>query len=236
MVLISDTPGISMHREEYKGALFIFQIFSVVVFLFGCMIVSSLFSTILAGQVKQIGILKSMSAQTKEIIKVYLSAALLLIVGNLLISLPLSYFAMKSLSAFFLSIGNMKIHNFDIPISMMFIVCILIIIIPLMLAFLLICKGLSITVKEALNNLNSSVQIVKKDRITAWFGNKVSRPILLSIRGSMENRGRFVMNVTMMTLGGLMFVGVVSSIISINMALSKSINAQKYDYQVVMSI
>ena len=232
-VLVSNTPGVSMHREEYRGALFILQVFSVVGFLFGCMIMSSSFITILAGQVKQIGILKSIGAKKKGVIRAYLCAAAVLNACNIIISLPLSYFFMRGLSSFFLSIGNMKLHNFSLPTAMLIIVCIMCVVIPLLLALIPIRKGLSITVKEALVSLGIRVSRAKKDIITASLENKVSRPVLFSIRNAMANRRRFATNVAMLTLGGLMFVGVMASIISINLALSKSINAQQNDYQIV---
>jgi ABC-type transport system, involved in lipoprotein release, permease component len=79
---VSNTPGISMHREEYKGALFITQVFSVVAFLFGCIIMSSLLGTILSGQIKQIGVLKSIGAKASNVIHSYMSAVSLLVVCN----------------------------------------------------------------------------------------------------------------------------------------------------------
>lgn len=114
-VHVSNTPGVSMHQEEYKGALFILQVFSIVAFLFGCMIMSSLFSTILAGQVKQIGILKSIGAKTPNIIRSYMSAALLLILCSFLVSFPLSYLAARGFSIFLMGVGNMFIRNFQYP-------------------------------------------------------------------------------------------------------------------------
>ena len=233
---VSNTPGISMHREEYKGALFITQVFSVVAFLFGCIIMSSLLGTILSGQIKQIGVLKSIGAKASNVIHSYMSAVSLLVVCNIVVSLPLSYLAARVLSVFFMSLGNMKIRNFAIPPILVLIVCFAGVVVPMVLAFIPVCRGLSISVKDAINSLGTKTQKVKKDKITKLLANKVSRPILFSLRNAMGNRRRFITNVTMLTLGGLMFIGVMSSIISINMALSKSISAQVYDYQIVTGL
>jgi len=235
-IQVSNTPGISMHAEEYKGLLFIVQVFSVAAFLFGCIIMSSLFSTILAGQSKQIGILKSIGAKTQNITRAYLGAAMLLIACNLAVSFPLSCLAARGLSIFFMSIGNMKIHNFSIPIGLYILFCAAGIVIPFLLASMPIRRGLKVTVKEAVNGLGTGARLVKKNAIASLLKNKISRPVLLSLRGAMENRRRFSMNVAMLTLGGLMFVGVMGTVISINMAVLKSVGARHFDYQVMTGL
>ncbi len=232
---VSNTPGVSMHKEEYAGALFIFQVFSVVAFLFGCIIMSSLFSTLLAGQVKQIGILKSMGAKTPGIIRSYLGAALALIACNLAAALPLSYLAAKGLSSFFMSIGNMKIHNFALPWELLLIVCAGSVVVPLLLALVPIRRGLKVTVKDAVNDIGIPAGQVSGTRLTGALEMKLSRPVLFSVRGAMAGKRRFAMNVSLLTLGGLMFVGILGSIISINMALTNSMDAQLYDYQIITS-
>ena len=235
-VNVSNTPGVSIHRDEYKGALFIFQAFSVVAFLFGCIIMSSLFGTILSGQVRQIGVLKSMGTRTSKIICSYMRAAALLIICNVAVSLPLSYMAACGLSTFFMSIGNMIVHNFTVPGYLFLIFCVVGVIVPFILVLIPIRRGLSITVKEAVSDSGVSVCRVKKDKITGVLEKKVSRPILFSLRGAMENKRRFAMNVIMLTLGGIMFVGVMGATISINTALSKSMDAWQYDYQIITGL
>lgn len=232
-VQVSKTPGVSMHREEYKGVLFILQVFSVVAFLFGCIIMSSLFSTILAGQVKQIGILKAIGAKTPNIIASYMGAATILIACNLAVSIPLSGLAARELSVFFMSIGNMKIRNFMIPSYLYVIFFAASIVVPFVLALIPVQRGIKTTVKEAIIDCGTEMRRVKKDIITELLQKNVSRPVLFSIRGAMENRRRFSMNIAMLTLGGIMFVSIMGVVISVNMAVSKSVDAQLYDYQIV---
>lgn len=108
--------------------------------------------------------------------------------------------------------------------------------IPLALALIPVRRGLSVTIKDAIIDLNVKVQKVKKDKISKLLEHKMSNISIYSIRSAMENRRRFGMNVAMLTLSGLMFVGITGSILSINTALSKSMDAQIYDYQILTSL
>lgn len=232
-VIISNTPGISMHLPEYEGALFIFQIFSVVAFIFGCVIMSSLLSTILSGQIRQIGVLKAIGAKTGKILTAYMGAALLLVVSNLAVSFVLSIFASRGLSIFFMSLGNMKMSSFSLPVFQYVLFFGASLLVPLTLAFLPIRRGLSITVKDALGDYGIQGETEKKFSVLPKrLAKKLSRPVLLSLRSAAGHKRRFLMNLSMLTLGGLIFVGIMGSIVSINTALSDNLKAQHFDYQI----
>lgn len=231
---ISNTPGVSMHLAEYEGALFIFQVFSILAFVFGCVIMSSLFSTMLAGQVRQIGILKSMGAKTGSVKGAYIGAAGALVLLNLAVSLPLSMVVGRLLSYFLLRIGNMYLTGFAVPVYLTILYAAVLTLVPLVLSYLPIRRGLAVTVKDALNDYG-----VQAETHTAKEPHgllvRLPRPLMLSLRSALEHRRRFVMNVAMLTLGGLLFVGIMGTIVSINTALSDNMEARHFDYQFTTS-
>ncbi len=231
---ISNTPGVSMHLAEYEGALFIFQVFSILAFIFGCVIMSSLFSTILAGQVRQIGILRSMGAKTASVKGAYMGAAGVLVLLNLAVSLPLSMMVGRLLSCFLLRLGNMYLTTFAVPVYLYILFAAVLTLVPLALSYLPIRRGLSVTVKDALNDhgVKAAPQTAKG---THGLSARLPRPLLLSLRSALEHRRRFVMNVAMLTLGGLLFVGIMGTIVSINTALSDNMEARHFDYQFTTS-
>lgn len=229
---ISNTPGVSMHLSEYEGALFIFQVFSILAFVFGCVIMSSLFSTMLSGQVRQIGILKSLGARTRDIRCAYMGVAAALVLLNLVVSFPLSVIVGRMLSYFLLRIGNMYLSSFAVPMYLYVLFAVVLTIVPLVLSYLPIHRGLSVTVKDALNDYGVQAKVVKQPGVLM---SRLSKPLTLSIRSATEHRRRFVMNVAMLTLGGLLFVGIMGTIVSINTALSDNMKARHFDYQFTTS-
>ncbi|MGL5434475.1 MAG: FtsX-like permease family protein [Lachnospiraceae bacterium] len=232
---ISNTPGVSIHLAEYEGALFIFQVFSVLAFVFGCVIMSSLFSTMLAGQVRQIGILKSMGARTRNIRTAYMGAASLLVLLNLAVSLPLSMVVGRLLSYFLLRLGNMYLTVFSVPVYLYLLFAKLVLLVPLLLSYLPVRRGLSVSVKDALRDygVQAGTQVAKKRNI--GLITRLPRPLMLSLRSALEHRRRFIMNIAMLTLGGLLFVSIMGTIVSINTALSDNMKARHFDYQFTSS-
>ena len=228
-VSISNTPGVSMHLAEYEGALFIFQVFSVLAFVFGCVIMSSLFSTMLTGQVRQIGILKSIGARTGTVWGAYMGAAAALALLNLALSLPLSMAGGRLLAYFLLRLGNMYLTGFAVPAYLYILFAAALTVVPLVLCCLPIRRGLSITVKDALNDYG--VKTRTEAKAPGGLAARLPRPIMLSLRNALEHHRRFVMNVVMLTMGGLLFVGITGTIVSINTALSDNMEARSFDYQ-----
>lgn len=229
---VSETPGISMHLEEYESALFLLQIFSFVTFLFGCMIMSSLISSIISGQTRQIGILKGIGASTGKIIASYMLAFTILIVCVAAISITLTTLVSGGISSALMSLGNMRPEDVSIPNYLYGIYACLSLLVPIVIAFFPIRRGVSISVKDAINDYGVSAN--EKD-ISLPEPKFLSRPVLLSLRNALRRKSRFLLNVSTLAIAGAMFVSVVTAMISIQTTLSNNLDAWKFDYQYTTS-
>ncbi|MCX7711951.1 MAG: FtsX-like permease family protein [Clostridia bacterium] len=226
-------PGRSPHLDEYDSILLILQIFSIAAFLFGCTIISSLLSTILSNQIRQIGVLKAIGGKTGNIFTVYMLSISVLILVAVAISLPLSLFASQKLSILLMRLGNMQLPDGTIPGSLILVFCVLGIVVPVLVAFFPIRRGISTTVKEAINDYGVQQSGKISTGFSCWSNNikLFSRPILLSIRNAVRRKGRFYLNMATLTLGGVLFVAVITSMMSIQYTVSKDMERIKYDYQ-----
>ena len=227
---VSDTPGLSMHLEEYKSALFLLQIFSFVTFLFGCMIMSGLISSIISGQTRQIGILKGVGADTGKIMGSYMLAFFVLIILTTAVSLCLSTFLAGGLSSALMSLGNMRPADTSVPGYLYGMYCALALLVPVIAAFFPIRRGVGISVKDAVNyygvNLDNKAIKLPKPKF-------LSRPVLLSLRNALCRKSRFLRNVATLSVAGAMFVSVVTSMISIQTTLSDNLDSWKFDYHFI---
>lgn len=227
---ISETPGISMHLEEYNSSLFLLQIFSFVMFLFGCMIMSNLISSIISNQTRQIGVLKSFGTATTKIMISYLLSFFVLILATVAISLPFSIQLSVWLSTGLMGIANLRPSSTSISGYLYLLYCCMAMLIPMIIAFFPIKRGVAITVKDALNDygLHSSHKNTRLIKFTF-----ISRPILLSLRNALRRKNRFILNVITLTLAGALFVSVLISILSIKNTLSANMDAWKFNYQII---
>lgn len=224
---VSDTPGVSMHLEEYQAALFLLQIFSFVTLLFGCMIMSSLITSIVSAQTRQIGVLKGIGAGTGTIIRAYMTAFFILIAGVSAVSILLSVLLAGSVSSALMSLGNMQPSDTSVPWYLYGIYIGLSLIVPMAIAFLPIRRGVSISVKDALNDYGVSIEGCRLRLPEPKF---LSRPILLSLRNVLRKKGRFFLNAATLSVTGACFVSVLTAMISVQTTLTKNLDSWKFDY------
>jgi putative ABC transport system permease protein len=224
---ISNTPGISMHLDEYKAGLSLLQIFSFVSFLFGCMIMSSLISSIISAQTRQIGILKSIGAGTGKITASYMLVFFGVIVLTTAVSAALSTLLAGEVSAALMSIGNMRPDDTAVSINLYVIYCGLALIVPMIIACFPIRRGVSISVKDAINDYGVRADGQGLKLPEPKF---LSRPVLLSLRNALRRKRRFLLNTAILSVAGALFVSVVTSMISIQTTMTDNLNTWKFDY------
>lgn len=230
---IENTPGISMHLEEYKTALFLLRTFAFVAFLFGCLIMSSLITSILAQQIKQIGILKSFGTKNISIAYSYLLALLSFIGLSALAALPLSKLLANVLSSLLLRLSNMNLtHTQVVPIRYpaFLVLCVSV---PLLIAFLSIRQATKITVKDAINY--SGIGKVSTEKPLLSRAARLPRPVMLTLRNAFRRKGRFFLNVSTLAISGVCFITVLVSMFSVSMTLKNNLNTFSYDYRFLVN-
>lgn len=224
---VSDTPGVSMHLEEYESALFLLQIFSCVTLLFGGMIMSSLITSIVSAETRQIGILKGIGAGSGKITGAYLTAFFILIAGITVASTGLSTLLAGRVSAVLMGIGNMHPADTSVPWYFYALDLALSLTVPMAMAFFPIRRGISISVKDALNDYGLGVGEIGRSLPAPPF---LSRPVLLSLRNAVHKKRRFILNAALLSVAGASFVAVITAMISIQNTLTANLDSWKFDY------
>lgn len=229
---VEDTPGESMHMEEYQGALFLLQIFSIIALIFGCMIMSNLISGILSNQIRQIGIIKAIGGTYRSIVTAYFLALLLITVVAAAISAAIALLVSGRLAEFLLGIGNMIPDSTKVSGSIQAVFGVTIFLLPLLTAAFPLAKGLRISVKEAVSDYGINNQIISGKGVEISF---LSRPVLLSLRNMFRRKGRFLLNVVILTFAGSLFIAVLSNLITVQNAINESVGMLNYDYEMTVT-
>lgn len=233
---VENTPGVSMHLNEYKTVLFLLRTFAFAAFLFGCLIMSSLINSIIMEQLRQIGILKTFGTKTSIITMSYLLAMLLFVGVASIISLLISKKLANSLSQIMLRVSNMNLSHIYVDSAFYAIFLLLCVTVPLVISFLAVQRGAKITVKDAIDDSGlSSVRITKKNLFRQHIGTILwlPRPIAITMRNALRKKGRFILNVATLALSGMCFISVLVSMISVSSTLKDNLNTFGYDYHFV---
>ena len=226
---VANTPGINRHLEEFETGAFLLLMFSVVSFLFGCMIMGNLISTIISSQTRQIGILKSIGASTKKITLAYMLAFFSVVIIIAVISVSLSILMAGVVSSLLLSIGNLRPSDTSVLLHLHAIYAFLAVIVPMVIAYFPIRRGVSISVKDAINDYGISADISQKQLLQPQY---LSRPVLLSLRNALRRKKRFLLNVAILSIAGVFFVSTVTSMASVERVLSNNLDMWSFDYQI----
>jgi putative ABC transport system permease protein len=187
------------------GVLFVLGM--LVVFLSGFLITNTL-QALLEQQVQQVGIMKSIGARRVQIVNIY--TVMILIYGILafLMAVPLSTQVTYRLLETLGTRLNFTTYGQRIVPGAVGLQAILALIIPQIAAFVPIWKGTGISVQEALSGIRQNRR-PSQDWLDARLANlrRFSRPVRIAIRNVFRRKGRLVLTLITLTMGGAIFIG-----------------------------
>lgn len=189
---------------------------------------------VLAQQVKQIGIMKAVGARTGQIASLYLSTVLAYGLLALLIAVPLGALGARWSTAFLASIVNFDVVSSGFIPSVLALEVTVGLVVPLLASLIPIFVTTRVSVREAISDVGISGGGGKE----SWFDRLLyrvrflSRPLLLSLRNTFRRKGRLALTLIALTLGGSLFISVVSVREALLVTLDEAFEYFRYDAQI----
>ncbi len=231
-----DIPKFNEHPHQWQlnTLLFLIGAIGFLAFIMGSVLVSQLVKSIMANQVRQIGILKAIGASQFQLFKIYILA--LLIIGAIsgIIAIPL---AVKSGSAFAYFVAgklNFDILTTTVPLQVYIYLLLASLFLPVLLSLSILLKGTRISVKAALSDYGISQQA----RVREYSFLKklhLSDQFILAVRNSQRNMNRLMVTIFAMAFGVAIFSTGFNVRQSLWELLSGYKNEMRYDVQVVLN-
>jgi len=232
----ADIPKFNEHPHQWQLNTLLFLIGSIgfLAFIMGAVLVSQLVRSIMANQVRQIGILKSIGASRFQLFRIYV--LMLLLVGALsgVIAIPL---AVKSGSAFAYFVAgklNFDILTKTIPFQVYIYLMLASLLLPVLLSFSILLKGTRISVKAALSDYGISQKAVARE-YPFLKKLRLPDPMILAIRNSQRNIPRLMVTIFAMAFGVAIFSTGFNVRQSLWNLLSGYKNEMRYDVQMVLN-
>jgi len=214
----SDHPNRS-YVEALVGVLLVLG--SLSVFLSGFLIINTL-QALLRQQTQQIGIMKTVGARPEQIASVYL--ALILVFSGLaaLVAMPLApQVAFQQIIPLAHQINFIFYGHRIVPQALLLQIMIALLV-PQLAAIIPIWQGVRISVQEALSGISQSHPPKR-----GWFDRllsrtrRLSRPVLIAIRNTFRSKGRLVLTLATLSLGGAIFIASFNVQVSMNDYIDK---------------
>ncbi len=198
-------PGEHIHAAQMDSLLFTQGAFGLLALLLsGCLVVN-LVVAMLTGQVRQIGVMKTLGARPSQLSAMYLVIALC--VGGLAaaVAIPVAAAAGTRYAALKADLLNFDITGVPVPWWAVSLQLLVALVMPVAAAALPVVRGCRVPVSTALRDFGIDAS---SNAGRLWRGIPgLSRPLLLSLRNAFRRRQRMRLTLVTLAVGGAVFLG-----------------------------
>lgn len=230
-------PGEHPMQPAINAMILLLAVLGVLSLFLGTFLLINTVSSILAQQVRQIGIMKAIGAGRSQILRMYLVLVGSYGILSLIAALPLGAVAASAVTSFIAGVFNFDSGGLELPARVVFLEATVAMVVPLTAAIWPIWKGTGVTVREATSDYGIS-SLEAKGRIDHWIDallkklERFPRPVLLSLRNTFRRKGRLALTLLTLTVAGTVFMAVFSVRASLYRTLDEALNYFHYDVSI----
>lgn len=205
-------PGEFWAQKQMNGVFLVLQVISLMAIFLSAGLIINTISAMIAQQVKQIGIMRSVGASRGQLVGIYLVNVLIFSLLGLTVAVPLGLLGSLGLTGLALDFFNGEFSTLDISPGIFLLQSALALLMPAGVALYPILSGTSISVYDAI--YQSGVQAPGR---RGWIERLLDRirnfypPVLLSLRNTFRNKSRLAFTLVTLTLAGAVFIAVFST-------------------------
>lgn len=231
------TPGRHIHQSQMDSMMFLLQMFGVLALILSCFLIINMIMAIMAKETRQIGVMKAIGAGTAKITSIYLTIVLLFGFAATFIALPLGFLAGKSYATFVASMLNFELFNQQISHSVWLYQIAIGTMLPALVSFIPVYRASRISVHEALNDYGVEDTIsCSSDHSTRFIDHlKLSNSTLFAIRNTFRRKGRLILTLITLVLGGAVFISAFNIRTSLKETVKSRFTNQRYDIQAIFA-
>jgi putative ABC transport system permease protein len=231
-------PGEHPANEVVQPLMIILGVLGVLSLLLSSFLVINTIAALMTQQIRQIGIMKAVGARTSQIMGMYLSAVLIFGLLSLVVAVPLGTLAAYAMSKYLAYLINFDLIGFRIPPQALALEVSVGLFVPFLAALYPILAGARITVHDALSTYGLGKGLFGRsliDRLVEEVTTAIramSRPIRISLRNTFRRKGRLLLTLSTLTLGGAIFIAVLSVHASLLTTLEDALTYWNYEIEI----
>jgi putative ABC transport system permease protein len=227
-------PGRHPHQGQMSAILILLFIFAVLALLLSAILVAAMIGSLMAREVRSIGIMKAVGGDTPQIAAIYVALVFAVSAAAIVVGVPLGVLAGSALAGTVASLLNFTIESSAIPAWVFLVQAASGLAVPLALSLLPILRASRMTVRQATGYVGAAAPRVRTARGRPW-GARLSRParaLALALSNTLRRRGRLAMTLTLLAAGGAMFMSALSTNDAWFVTLSDSYKSRRYDFEI----
>ncbi|MEX2104257.1 MAG: FtsX-like permease family protein [Bacilli bacterium] len=227
-------PGKHPHQTQMTAILVMLLIFSLMALMLSSILIATMIGGMLAGQIRQIGVMKAIGARTWQIANLYLLLIVLVGIVALLLGLPAGIAAGRGFASVIADLLNFTLYSDTIPAWNYIVLLLAGILVPFLTALVPIIRATRITVREAINDFGTGRKSFGSNRLDTWLGRirGLDRTLILALRNTFRRRGRLILTLSLLAAAGGMFVTSLNVKTGWETILSDAAQNRHYDLEI----
>ncbi|MED4600071.1 FtsX-like permease family protein [Paenibacillus validus] len=227
-------PGKHPHQSQMTAILIMLLIFSLLALTLSAILIATMIGGLLAGQIRQIGVMKAIGARTSQIAALYLLLIMLVGFAAVLLGMPTGIAAGRGFAVTVAELLNFTLYSDSIPLWNYVVLLLAGILVPFLTALVPIWRATRITVREAINDFGTSRKSFGSKRLDIWLGKirGLDRTLILALRNTFRRRGRLLLTLSLLAAAGGMFMTSLNVRTGWESILSDAVSNRHYDLEI----
>lgn len=224
-------PGEHMHAAQMNSLMMTQFAFGVLTLLVCAFLVVNLVAAMLAREVREIGVMKTLGGDNGAIAAIYLSFALLLGLIASSIALPLAALIGREYASFKLEMLNFPLDGVATPASVLVVQFLAGCLLPVVAAAWPVWRGCRMPVAAALRDVGLAGDVGRR-RVNAFnvkgFG--LGRPLLLSLSNAFRRRARLALTLAALAAGGAVYLAAANLQAAVAASVDEVFASENFDF------
>jgi putative ABC transport system permease protein len=223
-------PGRHIHAAQMDSLLLVQGAFGVLALVVAGFLIVNLMTALLSGQVREIGIMKTIGAERSQLTGMYLTVSLSIGSIATLLALPVAIEAGREYGSLKGELLNFDVSSVSIPAYVVLLQICVGTLLPVVAALFPVTRAARMSVADSLRDVG--IRHAGVEFNPRFWPRFVSRPTLLAIRNGFRNRQRLILTLLVLSSGGAVFIGANNLKVSVIRSIDSVFDAHRYDFSV----
>ncbi len=203
-------PGEHFSRQIFVGIMIVLNVLGGMAIVLSMFLVINTVNALLSQHIRHIGIMKAIGGRTGQIVAMYLVLVVTYGLLAFIIAAPLSSLAAYATSKMLADMVNIDLSGFRVVPLALAAQAGMALLIPLAAAAVPVLSGTRVSVRRAIGNYGLASEKSGRGRLGRLLEKAgfLSRPAVLSLGNAFRRKGRLILTLSTLTLGGAIFISV----------------------------
>ncbi|MEO3855518.1 ABC transporter permease [Acrocarpospora sp. B8E8] len=230
--VLAPEPAVHPHQTQMDSLLWLQQSFGVLALLLSALLVATLMTALLAGQVRQIGAMKAVGARAGQIVVGYAAMVMVLGLASLAIGWPLGQLATDGYITAVTAILNFDVEERGLPIWLVVGQLAVGLVVPLVAAAFPVLRAARATTAIAMRDHGATAPATRPTRRARTprrpAGLRLPGLSRMAARNVVRRRARLAVTMIALALGGSAFIAALNLSTSLNVTMQGQSDALRY--------